>query len=916
MNVCLEKTLKWVFLKENIMISKEEAKEKVRILVEEFSAFSKEQLDGKSEFQIQSEFIDPLFEALGWDMRKEVERESRVLKGRADYIFRIGNKETLVVEAKRTNVRLMENEGRQAVSYAYHRKIKFSVLTNFKYFRVYHALSNIKNIDKNLLFWLEFKDFEKEFDKLWLISKESFEKEEINKLLSKKDEKKFLPVDQSILADLLEIRELLSKDLKKLRTYLDNEKIDEAIQILIDRLIFMRSVEDRGLENQNFLWSLVINSREGRLTKKLWYLLEDQFKLFDNTYNSKLFASSILENEKDIFFDDEILEKVIKILYFGTKDSQYRYMFDEIPGDLLGSIYEQYLGTILRGTEKRVKLDLASGKRKKMGIYYTPSYIVDYIVKNTVGEYIKNKKIDEILDVRIVDPACGSGSFLIRAFEEVCNAVESKLKKGEKSEKYSSFKTYKERLSLSQKATIMKNCIYGVDLDEKAVELAQLNLLLKILEHEDRNTPNKKLPNLFENLKNGNSLIDDSSVDKKHAFNWNAQFPEIFRDGGFDVVIGNPPYFKVLEGDPIKQTIDFKEIKSGMMNISAVFIHKGLKLLKDKGFIGMIVPKMLTFTSSWNKIRIELLQKTNIKQIVDAGKAFENVLLEQVIFCAEKGLNKKNKIKIGKIKNMSEILETTNIEQEMCVQDNKIYLESDEEAYKIKFKMENQGRKLGDVTNIFLGLGIQGMKNFIEEEKKGYFKVLRGNDIQRWFIRGRKYYDPNDKDLIKYKKDMQKFYQPHIVAQRIVAHIKDHIKLTVAFDKEGLFSFNTVTNILVKDKNYSEEFIVALLNSNLIQYYTYKFIYQNAIRSMDFYEAYAKQIPVPKINKSQEQKITNLVNEMLELQKKNHDENISGHKKERVEQQIKNIDYEIDQEIYKLYEITPEEQKIIERSLK
>jgi len=164
---------------------------------------------------------------------------------------------------------------------------------------------------------------------------------------------------------------------------------------------------------------------------------------------------------------------------------------------------------------------------------------------------------------------------------------------------------------------------------------------------------------------------------------------------------------------------------------------------------------------------------------------------------------------------------------------------------------------------------------------------------------------------------MQKFYQPHIVAQRIVAHIKDHIKLTVAFDKEGLFSFNTVTNILVSDKKYSEEFIVALLNSSLIQYYTYKFIYQNAIRSMDFYEAYAKQIPVPKeLSESHQQKIISLVNQMLSLQQKYHSSDAVGHEKERLEQQIKNIDYEIDQEIYKLYEITSEEQKIIEESLK
>src|SRR3989344_5495896 len=389
---------------------------------------------------------------------------------------------------------------------------------------------------------MEFKDFEKEFDKLWLLSKESFEKKEINKLLSKKDEKQFVPVDESILTDLLEIRRILSNDLKKLRMYLTDEKIDEAIQILIDRLIFMRSVEDRKLENQNFLLGLVKDSREGRLKEKLWYVLQKQFKVFDDSYNSKLFSSGILEDEKNVFLDDSTLEKVIRILYFGEKEQQSRYMFDEIPGDLLCSIYEQYLGVVLRGTEKRVKLEEGSGKRKKMGIYYTPSYIVDYIVKNTVGEYIKDKTIDEILEVKIVDPACGSGSFIVKAFQEVCNGIEERLKKGEKG-KMATFQSYKERLSFSQKISILTQCIHGVDLDEKAVELAQLNLLLKLLEDETPESHKRLLPNLRDNIKCGNSLIDDSSVAGDKAFKWQAQFPDVFRQWGFDIVVGNPPYF-------------------------------------------------------------------------------------------------------------------------------------------------------------------------------------------------------------------------------------------------------------------------------------------------------------------------------------------------------------------------------------
>ncbi|MFH1289956.1 MAG: N-6 DNA methylase, partial [Nanoarchaeota archaeon] len=494
-------------------MDEEQAKEKLKELIKKFPAHA-----DHNEENLQFNYIEPLLiEVLGWK-REDIVKEQRVLKGRADYILKIGNEEVLVIETKRPSVKLTEDEGRQAVSYAYHRKIKFAVLTNFKEVKVYHALSNIRHIDNNLLkfesgglFRLPIEQFIENFDKLLLLSRESFEKQEINKLLSKRDEKLFKAIDQSILLDLLQIREWLSKDIKKLRTYLKEEQIDEVVQILIDRLIFMRSVEDRGLEDKDFLLNIVKDYEQGRTTKRIWETLKIKFKIFDKEYNSKLFAQGLLEDEKNVFFDDSTLKKVIGALYFGTQDQQERYMFDEIPGDLLGNIYEQYLGTILSGTEKRVKLETGTGKRKKMGIYYTPSYIVDYIVKNTVREYIKDKAIDEILEVKILDPACGSGSFLTRAFQEVCDVVEGKLKKGGRG-KTLSFNYYNGRISLAQKAMILSSCIYGVDLDEKAVELAQLNLLLKMLENEGRDIPNKRLPNLLGNIKNGNSLIDDPKV--------------------------------------------------------------------------------------------------------------------------------------------------------------------------------------------------------------------------------------------------------------------------------------------------------------------------------------------------------------------------------------------------------------------
>ena len=403
-------------------------------------SFGKSKARQLGEDQIKTTFAD----VAGCDEAKEevaelVDYLKEVFLHFADYLLKINNQEKLIIEAKKTSVKLSEEEGRQAVSYAHHKNIKFSVLTNFKEIRVYHALSRIKNIDKNLLkdkngkkFWIKCEDFVEQFDRLWLLSRESFEKEEINKLLHNVDKKLIKPIDETILKDLLDFRGLLSKELKDKRIYLSPEQIDEAVQILIDRLIFMRSVEDRGLETRDFLLKIANDTQKGFEELNLWTILKTQFERFDDVYNSKLFSKGLLEKD-DVFFSGIILTKIIKGLYFGIRGDQIRYEYNEIPVDLLGNIYEQYLGIVLRGTEKRVKLDLESGKRKKMGIYYTPKYIVDYILDNTLVEYAKSKTLDEILNMKVVDPACGSGSFLLDAFEELKKIIEDRLKKGEKS---------------------------------------------------------------------------------------------------------------------------------------------------------------------------------------------------------------------------------------------------------------------------------------------------------------------------------------------------------------------------------------------------------------------------------------------------------------------------------------------------
>src|SRR3989338_11705862 len=709
------------------MMDKEEAKEKIKALVKDFSEIPKQHLDSMPEEDIKFQFIEPLFEALGWE-RKEISKETRILKGRADYILKLGNQEVLVIEAKKTNVALMEEEGRQAVSYAYHRKVKFAVLTNFKEIRVYHALSNIKAIDRNLLrvnndyFRFYSGDFIEKFDTLWLLSKESFEKGEINKLHSAKDEKVNKPIDESILEDLLEIRRHLSTELKSKKNYLTQEKIDEIVQLLIDRLIFIRSVEDRGLEPQNFLLGLDNDVRTQGVKLQLFPYLLEKFDDFNKRYDSRLFEPNLLEKEGS--FSDDVLHKVIRALYFGSEDNQARYMFDEIPGDLLGSIYEQYLGTILKGTEKRVKLDSESGKRKKMGIYYTPSYIVDYIVKNTIGEYIKDKKVDEILEIKVLDCACGSGSFLIRAFQEVCDRIEEKLNKGEVGSKLLFKSKGKiERLNLGQKIEILRNCIHGVDLDEKAVEIARLNLLLKLLEGEGQDTKKMLLPHLENNIKCGNSLIDNPKVSDR-AFNWHAQFPDVFKSGGFDVVVGNPPYgAELLEKD--REMLE-KKFSLGNTDTACLFMALAIDLVKKEGINGFIIPKPFVYSSTWNGIRQKLL--SGLIEVVDCGKVWKEVKLEQVIYFYNR--NGAEKIYRSCVRENQEIKCVGNINKETFQEFGFLLNGISDKELKLGRKIKSAGRSLNNFVINQRGAIYQKEVT----DKRSDFKVLGGAQIGRYSI--------------------------------------------------------------------------------------------------------------------------------------------------------------------------------------
>ena len=434
----------------------------------------------------------------------------------------------MFLEAKAIREDLSRKEfAEQAINYAWHKGAIWAILTDFEEVKVFNAEWKSTNYLQNQFFSLQCNQFLNNFEQLWLLSRESLEQGLIDREAEKWGKKaKKIPVDKQLLSDLTKFRELIIKNILKNNTSknLNEDDLEEMVQRIIDRLIFIRNLEDKQLEAP-ILQSLI---RENT-NKKIYKKLNDVFRGIDDTYNSKLFTPHLCE---EVVIDDDILEKTISGL-FKTVDNTVHYDFSAIDADVLGNIYEQYLGHILKKTAKRASLTEGKAHRKEQGIYYTPTYVVDYIVKNTIGELAKDKKFD-LKNIKVLDPACGSGSFLMKAFDYLVTL--DKKKNGE---------IFQTKLDLTgasasygRKVEILKENIFGVDLDPKAVEIAQLNLLLKTAEKKHR------LPILQENIKVGNSLIDDPAVAGDRAFKWEDEFKDVMKNGGFDVVIGNPPYVR------------------------------------------------------------------------------------------------------------------------------------------------------------------------------------------------------------------------------------------------------------------------------------------------------------------------------------------------------------------------------------
>lgn len=910
----------------------------------------------------KKDFITPLFRALGWDTENdnspdEVTNEDQISRGRVDYAFRMNGIPKFFLEAKALNKGLDESkDAQQAINYAWYKGTSWAVLTDFKTLVIYNAEVKGRISDAQFI-RLECDQFADQFQKLWWLSKLAFKEGLLDKEATSWGKKlRKIKVGEQLLAELMSYRQLLSKNIVKNNAArnLSESDLDETVQRMIDRLIFIRTTEDRGIEEKH----LVSIAREfeggkkGRMTTKL----NELYLAYDKTYNSKLFTFNPDNLEQrhlceTLEIDNEALLKVLNGLY-RSNDGLRDYDFSAIDADVLGNIYEQYLSHILSKTSKRAKVEMEEAHRHDQGIYYTPTYVVDYIVRNTLSELLKGKKTADVEKIRVLDMACGSGSFLLKAFDVINDFYRAK----DKNYAQTGLDAETAEFRITRKTKILRENIYGVDLDPKAVEIAQLNLLLKAAETKHL------LPDLRNNIKCGNSLVSQMTLEDAKAFDWQKEFSEIISSGGFDVIIGNPPYVRQEELTDIKPYLEANyEVYQGTADLFVYFFERELKMLKEGGYFGMIVSNKW-FKAGYGAPLRKFLSKFWIEQVVDFGDlpVFADATTYPCIIIIRKISKANPKIRVCLAKTLQfDSLE--NYVRKISFQFDQKKLTDDgwnfknTETIKILEKIKQNTISLKEYAGgeVYRGILTGLNKVFvINEETKNKLiaedpknaeiikPFLIGNEIRRYGI------EPKGKYLIftrrgieinkypvikKYLYNFESELTPKRSQSQNIGRkpgdyawyeIQDTIAYYKEFEKPKIVYGKITTGPrftldlggrLTNDSTFfipcSDKKLLAILNSKIGWFLTAN-ICTEIRGGYQLIWKYFGNIPIVKQTAPELEglvdKMLKLNEKLLSLKGKHTDEGA------RIEQEIAETDAKIDQLVYKLYGITEEEKKIIE----
>ena len=1002
-----------------------------------------------AEASVRQDFIDPFFTALGWDLKnerqlilnkREVEIESRTLidgrKKRADYLFRIDGTDRFVCEAKKPFETLGSNHAFQAKRYARNKVLPLALLTDFEELCLYVVAIKPRRSDPvNAGLWKKwhYSEYPSHAREIWdLLSREAVAGGAIDRGLAELPKNptgkgrarqlwlirpdRTRAIDADFLAFLDESRRTLGSDLLRHNPHAnlrdDLPRLNEAVQRILDRLLFLRICEDRDIDTGLVLNRAVENwfhatgdPRAHRATQddlpgvnepptgtptlsthQLWPRLVEHFQELDRRpassvpfFNGHLFKPHFTE---DLLVGDDWLADFLDDL--GGDESEY--LFSVIPVEILGTIYERFLGKVIRPQGLGVTIEEKPEVRKAGGVYYTPRYIVDYIVEQTVGKLLDDQPPEKTLALRLLDPACGSGSFLIRVFERVCEHWQTWLTRQLPAKAEAPAKADWEKLvdapvgakpaaprtkdaraawlaqnrefcwldeasgdlhlTMHLKRRILIANIYGVDLDPGAVEVTQLSLYLKMLENENRDTLARErqlfadeaepalLPPLAANIKRGNSLIaSDFSLDsdelvRVRAFDWNVGFKKIMSEGGFDAVVGNPPYGAELsEADThyLKETYTCAEYQ---IDTYPLFIERAKFLLNPSALIGMIIPSAWVASEYNIGFRRLLLEELPPSEIVVAPKnVFQDATVETVILISGKTASASGNISIERwdlTPRKSYDLSFSRISTNEAL----IFPIYREPAVdRLIEKLASTGRKFNEVSEAVWGIkvyqrgkgkpaqkGTESTSRCFHSDQKSkptHRKIIGGSEVRRydlnwsggWVDYGPWLAEPRSEDW---------FHGDRIAIREVTANGDIQAAFT---DKPFVFS-NSVDGLRTKQKSSVPlQFLLALLSSKLISFYN-KNTSANAFKGT-FPKVLIKDLlafPLPRhLEQKRHDRLVALVDKMLVLTPKLRAAT-DEHTRATLQNAVTATDNQIDQLVYELYALTPEEIALVEGS--
>lgn len=918
------------------------------------------------ETEVRVEFIDPFFEELGWDVKnkdgyaeayKDVVHEPALqvegLPRAPDYSFRIGGVRKFFVEAKKPaiNLKLDPSPAFQLRRYAWSAKLPLSVLTDFQEFVIYDTRIQPVTGDKASkarTFYCTYDEYHSKWDEIAaILSKEAILKGSFDKYAESKSKRGTAEVDDAFLREIERWREIIAKDLARRNSDLNRRELNSAVQVTLDRLIFLRISEDRGIEPYGQL-------RNALRGKGVYAKLLENFRAADDRYNSGLFhfrkekgkeAPDTLTPELDV--SDAVLKEIIGSLYYPESP----YQFSVVPADILGQVYERFLGKTITLDEKHhASVEEKPEIRKAGGVYYTPTYVVEDIVRQTIGHLVDGKHVNDVEKLRILDPACGSGSFLLGAYQFLLDWHLNWYREHD-------FKKYKSRvrqlsdtewrLTTEERRRILLKNIYGVDIDLQAVEVTKLSLLLKVLEGEtDGSLTNqlslsvheRALPDLAHNIKSGNSIVGPDFYDGKqldfsdeeellriNAFDWKAEFPEIFSAGGFDAVIANPPYVLLQS---LNQRDVFQYLESHYaaarykIDTYHVFLEAGLTLTKAGGLLGYIVPNTFLRNKFAEQLRKVLLSRSAVRLLrLFDYPVFRAASVDTAIIVVEKttGAVDGNEVSVVRSAAPNDSQTVGTISQGSWTANLGLHFnipggQGLDDAIE---KIEAKAIQLGDFADAYFGIQTNDRKKYVSDHPlaSSYKPVVDGTQIGRYSLAPAVEYVDFRPEAIK-SGGKEAIYRQDRIGVRQIGRVPVATLLP-----GGLFTLNTIYNIYPTHQTpYAREFVLAVMLSKVGRaYWQHKFFDQKRTFPK-IKKAALLGLPIPKldfnkgVDRDRHDAVVKLVQQRIVLEGQVANNKLPS-QTSILRRQIGTIEAQIDKTMYDLFGLGPEDTKAIEREL-